>query len=170
MCVCVRVCMCVILLEVDTRSQLPPPPRTNLQTKTKEHKGVGSVHASFFQGCQPLLFKDLTLALQSNKNLLVNWLASPKLFRFLMQLNVKCSIFNSLTVESSQTCLFVSLFPSFLFQSVTWGLLLKQVQRGLLTFPAGVFYYWGKKCLCDSSNYVFCLGNLTFWNLLQLCI
>lgn len=45
------------------------------------------MHASFslfffFQGCQPLLFKDLTLALQSNKNLLVNWLGSANFSGF----------------------------------------------------------------------------------------
>lgn len=164
MCVCACVCACVwyYLRLILGANYLLLHVQTFYKQRLKNTKA--------WVQCMPLLFKDLTLALQSNKNLLVNWLASPKLFRFLMQLNVKCSIFHSLTVESSQTCLFVSLFPSFLFQSVTWGLLLKQVQRGLLTFPAGVFYYWGKKCLCDSSNYVFCLGNLTFWNLLQLCI
>lgn len=44
---------------------------TLYKQRPKEHKGVGSVRAFFelfiyFQGCQPLLFKDLTLALQSN--------------------------------------------------------------------------------------------------------
>lgn len=64
----------------------------------------------FFQGCQPLLFKDLTLALQSNKKPFGKLISLSKLFRFLMQLNVKCSI---LALESSQTCLFVSPFFSF---------------------------------------------------------
>lgn len=95
------------LLEVDSQSQLPPPPCINLLQRPKEHKGVGSVRALFylfiyFQGCQPLLFKDLTLALQSNTNVkgkkknqnpFGKLIRLCKLFRFLMQLLVKSSIF-----------------------------------------------------------------------------
>lgn len=128
----------VILLEVDTRSQLPPPPRTNLlQTKTKriQRRGFSACLFFFFQGCQPLLFKDLTLALQSNKNLFGKLIRLSKLFRFLMQLNVKSSIFLSLTLKKFTNMTFrVSFLPS-----LTRGPLLEQVQRGeLLTF-----FYWG---------------------------
>lgn len=103
--------VCAILLEVDSQSQPPPPPCINLlQTKTKriQRRGFSACLFFFFQGCQPLLFKDLTLALQSNKNLFGKLIRLCKLFRFLMQLCVKSSIFHSLAMGSWQMCLLVS--------------------------------------------------------------
>lgn len=74
---------------------------------------MGSVHASLFfvflffcfQGCQPLLFKDLTLALQSNKKPFGKLIRLGKLFRFLMQLRwQKFNIPLARTGESRRKC------------------------------------------------------------------
>lgn len=100
------------------------------------------MHASFFflfffQGCQPLLFKDLTLALQSNKNLSVNWLGSANFSGFWCN-SVKSSIFHSLAMESSPVCLFVSCqWP----KAFCWS----RCKGVLLAFPSWVLYCWGKK-------------------------
>lgn len=134
MCVCARMCVRYYLRLILRANYLLLHVRTFYKQRPKEHKGVGSVHAFFFfQGCQPLLFKDLTLALQSNKNLLVNWLGSPNFSGFfLLQLNVKSSIFHSLALESSQTCVFVSRqWPG----AFCWS----RCKGGLLTCSAGVF-------------------------------
>ena len=80
---CVHVCVCVCVLILRANYHLLHV-QTFYKQRPKEDKGVGSVHAcfSFFQGCQPLLFKDVTLALQSNKTFLVNWLGSPNFSGF----------------------------------------------------------------------------------------
>lgn len=58
-----------------------------------------------FQGCQPLLFKDLTLALQSNKKPFGKLIRLGKLFRFLMQLRwQKFNIPLARTGESRRKC------------------------------------------------------------------
>lgn len=134
--------VCAILLEVDSQSQLPPPPCINLlQTKTKriQRRGFSAClffFFFFFQGCQPLLFKDLTLALQSNKNLSVNWLGSANFSGFWCN-SVKSSIFRSLAMESSPVCLFVSCqWP----KAFCWS----RCKGVLLAFPSWVLYCWGK--------------------------
>lgn len=91
----------------------------------------------YFQGCQPLLFKDLTLALQSNtrteggrekkKNtLLVKLIRLCKLFRFLKPFLVKSSMFHAQLVFSSSSS---SPFPHSLMS------LLEKTQRQ--TFGVG---------------------------------
>lgn len=111
---CVRAHACALLLEVDSQSQPPPPPCINLlQTKTKRTQRRGfSACLPFlfffffcFQGCQPLLFKDLTLALQSNKKPFGKLIRLGKLFRFLMQLRwQKFNIPLARTGESRRKC------------------------------------------------------------------
>lgn len=152
--------VCAILLEVDSQSQPPPPPCINLlQTKTKriQRRGFSACLFFFFQGCQPLLFKDLTLALQSNKNLFGKLIRLCKLFRFLMQLCVKSSIFHSLAMGSWQMCLLVcSQWP----KAFCWSRCKRGGGGGLLAFLPGVFYCWGKRC--DGFSCMSYLRNFTF--------
>lgn len=82
------------------------------------------VFTHIFYGCQPLLFKDLTLALQSNRKPFGKLIRLGKLFRFLMQLRwQKFNIPLALCRRAKEkTRVFARLSPA------TRGLVLEQVQ------------------------------------------
>ena len=166
MCVCA--CVCNITWgwysEPTTSSSMYEPSTNKDQKNTKAWVQCMPL---FFQGCQPLLFKDLTLALQSNKNLLVNWLGSPNFSGFFF-VATQCEKFN---IPLARTGKFTNM--SLRLPSVTRGLLLEQVQRGAVDLFCWGLCCWGKEdqnissVHCDSSSCMFYLGSLTFGNLLQ---
>lgn len=104
MCACARLCVCEISLEVDTRSQVPPPPSEDLlQTKTKRIQRRG-FSARLFSRMSASTFQRFDSCSAVKQKPFGKLIRLCKLFRCLMQLSVKSSIFHPLVLESSHTC------------------------------------------------------------------
>lgn len=135
-----------------------PSSSTNLlQTKTKriQRRGICVCLHFFIKECQHLLFKGLTPALQSNKNLFLNWLRSPNFSGFWCNSKWNVQYFaRSLWKFTNRHCC-LSFSP---------------VRNPGPSTGAGAETEQGNRCLCDNSTSL--LWGSTFFppNLLWLYI
>lgn len=131
-------CACYYLRLILGANYLLLHVRTFYKQRPKEYKGVGSVHASFFSRMSASAFQRFDSCSAVKQKPFGKLIRFSKLFRFLMHLKFNIPLAHS--GKFTNMCLCLSFLPS-----VTRGLLLEQVQRGLLTFSTVVFYCWGKE-------------------------
>lgn len=121
-------CACYYLRLILGANYLLLHERTFYKQRPKTHKGVGSVLASFFVKDVSLCFSKIWLLLRSQTKPFGKLIRFSQLFRFLMHLEFNTALAHR--GKFTNMCL---------LSSVTRGLLLEQVQRGLLTFSTVVF-------------------------------